>query len=222
MIISIPINPTLVKQKLKPYISKLIWLPQILAGIGIVAGFGNWLLPATPVLLFGFSLMILTFSSGNQKQKLSYFFIFALSGFILELIGVQTGVIFGHYSYGENLGLKLSGVPLVIGLNWAMLIFTANILVNRLRIPLVLRSLIAAILLVLLDLIMEQSAGILDFWHFKNGLIPWINYCSWFLIAFAMSLVFQKKFSKVESSLASHLYFSQIVFFSLVFLGQFI
>lgn len=47
---------------------------------------------------------------------------------IVELIGVNTGLLFGTYQYGENLGIKVFGVPFLIGINWGVITFlTANI-----------------------------------------------------------------------------------------------
>ena len=44
----------------------------------------------------------------------------ALIGFIFEIIGVKTGLIFGHYKYCNGLGTKVFDVPLIISLNWAL------------------------------------------------------------------------------------------------------
>ena len=46
-------------------------------------------------------------------------------GFSAELIGVHSGMLFGNYSYGNNLGLKLAEVPLIIGINWGVLAVTS-------------------------------------------------------------------------------------------------
>ena len=44
-----------------------------------------------------------------------------LTGMITEILGVQWGWIFGNYQYGDALGYKVLGVPLLIGVNWALL-----------------------------------------------------------------------------------------------------
>src|SRR6478609_3641217 len=36
------------------------------------------------------------------------------------------GLLFGEYAYGAGLGLKLWNVPLLIGLNWVMLVYCAG------------------------------------------------------------------------------------------------
>ena len=42
----------------------------------------------------------------------------AIAAWLVEVQGVRTGLIFGSYSYGNTLGLKLADVPITIGLNW--------------------------------------------------------------------------------------------------------
>ena len=65
---------------------------------------------------------------GNGKNSVSLikavFFAFSL-GFIIEVLGVQTGVLFGAYSYGDPLGFKVFDVPLLIGVNWLILSFSS-------------------------------------------------------------------------------------------------
>ena len=56
----------------------------------------------------------------NMNQIFSLLLIF-LIGMFSEFIGVNYGVIFGEYIYGNNLGFKLFGVPFLIGLNWVIL-----------------------------------------------------------------------------------------------------
>ena len=50
---------------------------------------------------------------------------------IAEILGVNYGLIFGKYDYGDNLGLKLLGVPLLIGLNWVVLTFICGSISNH-------------------------------------------------------------------------------------------
>ena len=40
---------------------------------------------------------------------------------ITESLGVNYGLIFGNYEYGNNLGFKFFGVPFLIGINWIIL-----------------------------------------------------------------------------------------------------
>lgn len=71
---------------------------------------------------------ILEFSTKNALRSWIIWLIVYLIGMIVELIGVNTGLLFGTYQYGENLGIKVFGVPFLIGINWGVITFlTANI-----------------------------------------------------------------------------------------------
>ena len=131
-----------------------------------------------------------------------------LSGFLVEVIGVHTGVIFGKYYYGQTLGTKFLEVPLVIGANWLLLIYCSSVSVqsvfSEIKIKsffasIFLQSLVAATLMVLLDLLIEPVAIRLDFWHWENEQIPTQNFQAWFLLAFVLSYIFMKaKFLKTN------------------------
>ncbi|HAK11549.1 MAG TPA: hypothetical protein DCO78_05820, partial [Chitinophagaceae bacterium] len=65
-----------------------------------------------------------------QEEKNWRFWLFAVlafaTGMITEMIGVNTGLLFGNYAYGEVMGAKLNGVPLLIGVNWFVVVFSAG------------------------------------------------------------------------------------------------
>jgi len=54
----------------------------------------------------------------------------SIIGFLIEVIGVKTGYIFGRYYYGQSLGYHLLSVPLLIGLNWGVLLYSTIQLSN--------------------------------------------------------------------------------------------
>jgi len=86
-------------------------------------------LSLTPLNLVVNILMLLSFHKRwNSKFVLSSVFI-ALAGFFIEVVGVKTGAIFGNYFYGSSLGFKILEVPIMMTLNWFLLIYcTATIL----------------------------------------------------------------------------------------------
>src|SRR5437879_3350565 len=92
----------------------------------------------------------------NYQKMGSRFLTFVLCLFILgyaaEWFGVNKQLLFGHYQYGATLGPKLSGVPLIIGLNWFLLTYSAGVLMQRSRLKsMFLRVMAGALLLTLLD-----------------------------------------------------------------------
>ncbi|MBL7889309.1 MAG: carotenoid biosynthesis protein, partial [Bacteroidia bacterium] len=138
------------------------------------------------------------------------------AGFFLEVAGIHTGVIFGNYQYGKTLGTQFLNVPLVMGFNWLMLIYSAGVIFESLKANKYIKSLFGAGLLVSLDLLLEPVAMKYDFWAWSNGTIPLQNYVAWFIAAFFMLLLFYNlNFSK-NNRLALLLYIVQFVFFSIL------
>jgi putative membrane protein len=163
-----------------------IFLLLILYGVGIVSLMVNDLrsvvLPLSPYTLL-LSFLILMNSYRWKSPVVWVAVLVFLLGFTAEWVGVQKGWLFGVYHYGSNLGPKLAGVPLIIGINWAMLTLAtgaaaASILKNRWAIILV-----AALLMTGLDYVMEPVAVENGYWYWKDGKIPLYNYVCWFLVA---------------------------------------
>ena len=46
-------------------------------------------------------------------------------GWVVEAIGVNSVSIFGYYTFGERLGPKIFGVPLLVSVGWAMVAYMA-------------------------------------------------------------------------------------------------
>jgi hypothetical protein len=100
--------------------------------IGIYLGHLDWFISKTPMnLILGASLLYWNFPPKNALRSWMVWLIVYLIGMIVELIGVNTGLLFGAYHYGENLGIKVFGVPLLIGINWVVLTFLTAHIANR-------------------------------------------------------------------------------------------
>lgn len=167
----------------------------------------------TPFNLLLTAAIIFHFEESKNAKYFIFIIFTFLFGFFIEVAGVKTGVIFGEYTYGPTLGLKLFDVPLLIGLNWAVLIYITGITSMRLSKNIWLRSGTGAILMVVLDLLIEPVAVRFDFWQWANSDIPLRNYLSWFLISFFLHCIFQKlKFAK-NNPLAFKLLLIQLAFF---------
>lgn len=159
----------------------------------------------------------------NHKQfdfKLLVFCAVVFVGsFALEAVGVATGAIFGQYFYGENLGYKLWDTPLLIGLNWLMLCYCSSVFASRMTAQTSVlnnrfaNALIAAATMVLLDVLMEQVAPMVDFWYFKNQVAPLQNYTAWFAFSFAFNFLFQQLQIETDNRVASWLLALQFIFF---------
>lgn len=153
-------------------------------------------------------------------------------GFAVELLGTQTGYLFGDYAYGDVLGPKVSGVPLIIGVNWFIIIYCCGItilaLYSRLTRNLAeevkpkpymkVASVVSdgALLAVFFDWIMEPAAVKLGYWSWQGGEIPVFNYICWLVISAVLLVFFQLcKFEK-QNKFAVNLLLIQLMFFLLL------
>lgn len=134
----------------------------------------------------------------------------------LEILGVATGWIFGAYDYGQTLGLTLLGVPLLIGINWTLIIMGSLSIVKRLTNHASLIALGTAMITVAFDWIMEPVAIALDYWTWSTGDIPLQNYIAWFLIAYAFTRIFVSMELKTVSFIPALIVVVQAVFFLLL------
>lgn len=149
----------------------------------------------------------------NQSKWQFYFAVLATAviAYFIEVAGVKTELIFGSYYYGQSLGYKMLSVPLLIGANWAVLLYATSQL-SHLK-NTYLNALFGAALMVVLDFFIEQSASKFDFWYWKNNHIPIQNYIAWFIISFGLNLLFQKQLSAKPNFTVKAFYFVQLVFF---------
>lgn len=166
-------------------------------------------------LLLSFSLLVV---GRKSRSRLFYAFIGLcyITGLTVEYIGVHTGLLFGEYSYGDNLGFKFMGIPLIIGINWAMLVLTSGSFLVHFKLADWLKSMLAAALMTGLDAIMEPVAMKSDFWQWKNDVIPFYNYVCWFFISWAL-LWIGFKLKLIESNKVSKALFILLtVFFTIL------
>jgi putative membrane protein len=195
-------------------ISTIILVILHVAGLlGILSPYRNLFLMLSPInlLLSAFLLFI------NQKELTKSFYIFCvvsfLAGFFIEVIGINTGLIFGKYTYGASLGFKLINVPLIIGINWLILIYSIGVICNNLKINIIYKSLLGAAMLVILDFFIEPVAVKYDFWLWNNSVVPVQNYIGWFVTSSCLLFLFHKMEFNKSNNLARALYIIQLVFF---------
>ncbi len=136
-------------------------------------------------------------------------FVFSVS---LEIIGVKTGLVFGNYHYGDTMNLKILGVPLVIGLNWIILILGGYNLAKKITSGFA-SVILSGILVVIFDFVMEPVAMKLDYWQWQGGIIPVQNYLAWFFITIIL-VSFMNKYKIYTDNLILRGYFIiQFIFF---------
>lgn len=169
--------------------------------------------------LTGLALLLSTFllfwfhRSGFNKKSVIVFITIYLAGFFIEVIGVDTGAIFGHYTYGSGLGPTIFGTPLMIGVNWLMLTYCFASILRSMKLTGVAIIILGSAGMLVYDLVMEQVAPMLDLWYWNNNIIPIENYIAWFAIAviFQSVIVFTK--TKLINPIALTLLLCQFGFF---------
>ena len=199
--------------------------------VGLLYFDKTFFLAVTPFnLLLSFALLIWT-----QQDKNISFFLFLITcfavGITVEIIGINTGVLFGDYTYGKVLGYQVKNVPLLIGINWFLIIYCCGIsihtvlmkAINRIaadtgKKPMVLKALSVIIdgatLAVFFDWLMEPVAVKLGYWLWNgDGSIPMFNYICWFVVSLLLLTVFHfAKFNK-QNKFAVNLLLIQLMFF---------
>lgn len=159
------------------------------------------------------SFVILLLARIQHDIKFYSFVIFAFFfGMSAEWIGVHTGFLFGDYVYGDSLGQKWFGVPIIIGINWIMLTMMSGSIMQALKTHWLLKAIGATFLMLLLDILIEPVAIVSDYWHW-NGEIPISNFIGWIIIAFVLqTLYFGGKLAELNK-VGISLYIIQTIFF---------
>lgn len=144
------------------------------------------------------------------------FYLFVLVAFFIgmsaEWVGVHTGFLFGDYIYGESLGQKWFGVPIIIGINWVMLTMISASIVQLLKIHWLLKALGGTLLMLVLDILIEPVAIVSDYWYW-TGEIPLSNFIGWIIIALILqTLYFGGKLAE-PNKVGISLYIIQVLFF---------
>ena len=191
-----------------------IWLVTISGIVGIYLGHMNWFITKTPMnLLLGLLLLYWNFPPKNGLRSWIIWLIVYLIGMLVELIGVNTGMLFGTYNYGGNLGTKFFGVPFLIGINWVVLTFLTASIAKRYVPNKWLAILCGSILMVALDFFIEPTAPIFDFWHWEGGAAPIRNYVDWFVVSFLLQMIVKNDLAEETTSFPMHHLASQFIFF---------
>jgi len=166
------------------------------------------------IILISIAVMLTTFR--NWDMRFIYYLVFLLfAGYAVEYYGVSTKKLFGDYSYGDALGWKVGGVPLIMSFMWFMLIISAGFTIRTFKSNAIIRSLIGAGALMLLDMIIEPFAVHFGLWEWKteNGLPPNQNFYAWFLLSFGFLLLFNLIRVKLRSDMGILVFLLNIAFF---------
>ena len=122
--------------------------------------------------------------------------------------------MFGNYNYdGSILGTQLFNVPLIIGVNWFILIIGTRACANWFTKNIILQVLVSAIIMVGLDFLIEPIAVKYDFWNWSQNEVPKQNYLMWFIMSIIMQSLITKKSSLIPYYLGFTIVASELIFF---------
>lgn len=221
-------NPSFSAQKKAAVIAVLF---HVIGLTGILFFNRQLFVSLTPFnLLLSAGLLIYT-----QEEKNRHFFLFVLAcfvvGFAAEYIGVNHQLLFGRYVYLKPMGMQWQQVPLVIGINWFMIMYCCGVsiqlLLNKLwnmlkdadqparnNVGFIAVVLDAALLAVFFDWLMEPVAIKLGWWKWLgDGSVPLLNYLSWFGISALLLLLFRLLSFSKQNQFAVNLLLIQLMFF---------
>lgn len=197
----------------------ILFIFHVVGVVGLSSDYQDLFLRLTPLNLL---LSLGLFIWANNDFSIQFYKVMAILfalGFLVEVIGVSTGVLFGEYTYGATLGFKLFETPLMIGVNWILLSlasFGVSSFFLKKQLPIVLLS---SLLMVLMDVLIEPIAISLDFWTWALGDIPLQNYVMWFFVSLIMNALISFNRLKIDYRISFGLLLSQILFFTLLSLS---
>jgi putative membrane protein len=145
------------------------------------AGVGSYV---SSVLISAPALVALLAHLGARRAALAVIAV-SVFAFAIESVGVATGFPYGPFSYGEALGPKLLGlVPYLLPVTYVPLVIGAVSAAwgPARRLP---RILLSAVLLTLIDGVLDPGATALGFWAWTEGGsyygVPLSNFAGWLL-----------------------------------------
>lgn len=168
----------------------------------------------TPYHLILITALLLFDSSIWERTLVAYLGVVFLIGMAVEIVGVNTGLLFGNYHYTPALGVQLGGVPILIGITWASTAYACNILASMWFSKPVIKVVAAACFMVLFDVVLEQFATAVPLWQWHGGIIPLYNYVCWFLVGLFISYFFDYLKINHPNTVAPYFLLSQIIFFA--------
>lgn len=206
---------------------------HICGAIGILfSPYKNWFISNTSLNLLLMAGLLIFTQPSYKNWFWGFTIITAIVGFGVEVIGVNTGILFGNYSYGSLMGAKLFGVPLLIGVQWFVTVYCCGVIMQYVnnwtklkisnaeidtkttdKIQSISLVVDAALLATFFDYIMEPVAQKLGYWQWEKNEVPFFNYTCWFLISAVLLFLLTKLSFNKLNQFAIHLFIIQLLFF---------
>ena len=195
----------------------VIWSFQIFGAIGILFWNRQLFIDMTPFTLIMYFFILFHKNWGDQK-KVAFLLLAFSWGILSEIVGVNTGLIFGSYEYGQTLGFQIMNVPLVMGIIWVVTTLICGTIASQIKVGIQLQIFIAVSLMLILDVFIEPIAPKIDMWSFdhSSGGAPLSNYITWALVALPLQTYFIVNRLGFNIIISLNLYASQLLFFAVL------
>jgi len=143
---------------------------------------------------FELMVLVLVFFVGRHARRRGTHVLWQLIagmifGVLLEWATIQQ---LAAYEYGRFL-IMLGDVPIVIGVSWGLIIYSARLFSDATTLPGWARPILDALLALNIDLAMDAVAIRLGMWDWGQGLqfeyfgVPWANFWAWFWVVLSFS-----------------------------------
>ncbi|RMG21336.1 MAG: carotenoid biosynthesis protein [Bacteroidetes bacterium] len=170
----------------------------------------------TPLHLLLSLGVLLMFHRGWSPGFVAALAFIGLGGWLVEYVGVHSGHPFGSYHYGGTLGWKAGGIPLVMAINWVLIMYLAAAAGKKIAVSPIWQAAAGAAIATLLDFFIEPVAIFQDFWQWQSQQVPLQNYLAWWGISFLFLCIFYRFAPKSNNPLALPLLAMQFTFFLLL------
>ncbi|MBC7426648.1 MAG: carotenoid biosynthesis protein [Bacteroidia bacterium] len=185
----------LILPETRAYVQKVVWINVLLSFVVLFSFHKKW-----------------------SKEFIWSSLLILFCGYLLEVLGVKTGYVFGYYNYGNTLGYSFWETPVLIGFIWLMCIYITRNIAELITKEPVLISITGAVLMVGLDYFLEPFAVRFGLWSWNSGFIPKHNYIGWFISAFVFHYLYLKSCKFALNKISAPLYFIQLAFFLILYL----
>ena len=178
------------------------WIPRLMVFLhavgvtGILAGYGQYFLDFTAVNLLVNGVLAVW---ADWEERHWTWIVAIAGGIAVEIVGVQTGYLFGAYSYGTVLGPMVAGVPIILGALWWISLMGCGWWTDKCMQRLqwdaerasgkLVRATIGASLMTAFDSLIEPVAIQAGWWAWEGTEVPWFNYASWWGVSFLFYLL---------------------------------
>lgn len=198
------------------------WILAIVYLVGV----GGFVLPQTAGLmqqliwvnLLFTLLVLLVFHKKWSREFVLAMVLIGVSGFLLEVVGVKTGLIFGYYQYGTVLGYALWDTPLMMMATWFTTVYITRQIAEMMAKDAFLVAVLAAAMMVLLDYFIEPFAIRHGMWAWNSVEVPLQNYIGWFVAGLILQYLFIRSVKMPANKLSLPVYLIQLAFFICLYL----